>query len=54
MMKDRGQHKKKERQSLPSEKVSWPKEGLYISVSILILFVIHILITIILLALFGN
>ncbi|SNZ01320.1 hypothetical protein SAMN06265377_3158 [Flagellimonas pacifica] len=41
----------KERKLQNSESVSWQKEGLYILISILILFGIHILITLLLYAL---
>ena len=53
-MKDKGQDQKKEQELLPSERVSWHKEGLYVFISILILFAVHILVTLILGALLGK
>ena len=49
--KDKGQDKVKESGMPPNEISSWQKEGLYIFVSIIILFGIHVLITLVLIAL---
>lgn len=53
-MKEGDQDYSKEQELLPSERVSWQKEGLYIFISILVLFALHILVTLILLALLGK
>lgn len=52
MAKDKG--KGKQSGMPPNENSSWQKEGLYILISIMILFGIHVLITLVLLALSSN
>lgn len=53
-MKERDQDDRNEQELLPSERITWQKEGLYIFVSILVLFALHILVTLILLAILGK
>lgn len=53
-MKEGDQDDKNEQELLPSERITWQKEGLYIFVSILVLFALHILVTLILLAILGK
>ncbi|GMN05525.1 hypothetical protein MTsPCn5_09130 [Croceitalea sp. MTPC5] len=53
-MKEGDQDDRNEQELLPSERITWQKEGLYIFVSILVLFALHILVTLILLAILGK
>lgn len=53
-MEDMSHGKGKGKEPLLSRQLSWQKEGLYVFISILILFGIHILITLILCALLEK